>query len=181
MPVRVAPGTQPTVTRRLVSVPLHWKEEVSKQLEQDVALGVIECVPPNIPVTWLHPIVITTKADGIPRRTVDLQSLNRHSVRETHHIIPPAQQARAMPAGQWKTVMDAWNGFHSIEISEEDRHKTTLTDEGRFRNKRAPMGFLASQDAYTARYDAIITDVWKTKCVDDCLLWDDKESLETHW
>ena len=183
MAVRVDPDTRPTITRHPVTVPLHWKEEVSRHLERNVALAVIERVPTNIPVTRLHPMVITPKVDSTPRRTVELQSLNRHRVRETHHTIPLAQQARAVRAGQWKTVLDTWNGFHSIEIQEEDRHKTTfLTDEGRFRYKRAPMGFLASQDAYTAPYDGIIADVVReTKCVDDHLLWDDKDALLTHW
>ena len=78
-------------------------------------------------------------------------------------------------------MTNAWNGFHSIEIPPEDRHKTTfLTEQGRFRYRRAPMGFLASQDAYTERLDAIITDVSrKSKCVDDTVMWDD--DLEEHW
>ena len=42
------------------------------------------------------------------------------------------------------------------------------------------MGFLASQDAYTERFDAIIADVpRKSKCVDDTVMWDD--NLEAHW
>ena len=42
------------------------------------------------------------------------------------------------------------------------------------------MGFLASQDAYTDGYDAIIADVpRKTKCVDDTVLWD--ADTDTHW
>ena len=91
------------------------------------------------------------------------------------------KQARAVPPRVFKTVTDAWNGFHAIEINPEDRDKTTfLTEQGRFRYRRAPMGFLASQDAYTERYDSIIADVpRKSKCVDDTILWDD--DLETHW
>ena len=181
MEVRVDPDAQPVVTRRPPNVPVHWQKEVSEQLSRDVALGVIERVPPNTPVTWLHNMVLTPKPDGTPRRTVDLQPLNRHSVRETHHTIPPIKQAKAIPPNTFKTVTDAWNGFHSIEIRAEDRHKTTfLTEQGRFRYRRAPMGFLASQDAYTQRYDAIITDVpRKTKCVDDTIMWD--ADLEEHW
>ncbi|KAK3885060.1 hypothetical protein Pcinc_010714 [Petrolisthes cinctipes] len=179
--IRVDPDVQPVVTRRLPNVPVHWQEEVSEQLKRDVALGVIERVPPNTPVTWLHSTVLTPKSDGTPRRTVELQPLNRHSVRETHHTIPPIKQAKAIPPNTFKSVTDAWNGFHSIEIRPEDRHKTTfVTEQGRFRYCRAPMGFLASQDAYTQRYDTIITDVpRKTKCVDDTIMWD--TDLKEHW
>ena len=183
MEITVDPKARAYVTRRPANTPLHWKEEISSQLKRDEMLGVIERVPPNTPVTWMHPTVYTPKADGSPRRTVDLQSLNKYCVRDTHHCIPPAQQARSVPPNTVRTVLDAWNGFHSIEIREEDRHLTTfLTEEGRFRYKRAPMGFLASQDAYTHRYDNIIADVErKTKCVDDTLLWDDRDDLGKHW
>ena len=183
MEITVDPKARAYVTRRPANTPLHWKEEISSQLKRDEMLGVIERVPPNTPVAWMHPTVYTPKADGSPRRTVDVQSLNKYCVRDTHHCIPPAQQARSVPPNTVRSVLDAWNGFHSIEIREEDRHLTTfLTEEGRFRYKRAPMGFLASQDAYTHRYDNIIADVErKTKCVDDTLLWDDRNDLGKHW
>ena len=51
-----------------------------------------------------------------------------------HHIVPPAKQAHAIPPNTVNTVMDAWNGYHSIKIQPEDRHKVTfITEQGRFR------------------------------------------------
>ena len=55
----------------------------------DVALGVLEKVPPNTPVTWCARLVIATKANGTPRRTVDLQTgpqLDRHTILEAQTI-----------------------------------------------------------------------------------------------
>ena len=183
MSIRVKPDAEPVATSRPVRVPAHWREQVAEQLERDVALGVIERVPPGTPVTWLHNMVVTAKADGTPRRTVDLQALNKVSVRETHHTVPPAKQARSIPRNQIKTVTDAWNGYHSIPINAEDRDKLTfITEDGRYRYCRAPMGFLSSGDAYTHRYDLIIADVPRvTKCVDDVMLYDDIADLEGHW
>ena len=83
--LRVPPNLQPVATNRAPHVAVHWQQEVTDQLERDVALGVIERVPSNTPVTCLHSMVVTPKADGSPRRTVNLQSLNRHCVRETLH------------------------------------------------------------------------------------------------
>ena len=183
MAIRVSPEAKSVATSRPVRVPAHWREQVAEQLERDVALGVIERVPPGTPVTWLHNMVVTAKADGTPRRTVDLQALNKVSVRETHHTVPPAKQARSIPRNQLKTVTDAWNGYHSIPICTEDREKLTfITENGRYRYCRAPMGFLASGDAYTHRYDLIIADVPRvTKCVDDVMLYDDISDREKHW
>ena len=107
-------------------VPLHWQEGVKKQLEDDVALGVLERVPHGEPSKWCHRMVITRKANGGPRRTVDMSSLNKASLRETHHVKPPFQQARSIPPKTWKTVTGAWNGYHSVPLCEDDRHLTTF-------------------------------------------------------
>ena len=66
----------------------------------------------------------------------------------------------SVPHGVKKSTLDAWNGYHSVAIREEDRHLTTfLTPEGRFRYRTAPQGFLASGDGYTHRYDEITKNV----------------------
>ena len=162
-------------------IPLHWQENVKKQLEDDVALGVLEKVPYGEPSKWCHRMVVTRKADGGPRRTVDMSALNKASVRETHHVKPPFQQARSIPPQTWKTVTDAWNGYHSIPLCVEDVPLTTfITPHGRFRYKMAPQGSSASGDGYARRFDEVIADVErKTKCVDDTTLWD--LDLEMHW
>ena len=80
-----------------------------------------------------------------------------------------------MPNEKKKTVFDAWNGYHSVPISEEDCHLTTfITPWGRYRYKTAPQGYIASGDAYARRYDEIVADIPnKTKRVDDVLPWAD--------
>jgi len=152
-----------------------------KQLDADVAMGVIEEVPIGEPSEWCHRMVLARKADGSPRRTVNLSPLNAHCLRETHHIKPPFQQAKAVPPDTWKSVTDAWNGFHSVPICPEDRHYTTfITPWGRYRYRVAPQGFLASGDGYARRFDELIADVErKSKCVDDTIMWDNE--LEGHW
>ena len=87
---------QPVAYHSPIPVPLHWQKEVKKSLDQDVRLGVLEEVPIGEPVTWCHRMVVCAKKDGRPRRTVDLQALNRHAVRETHHTPSPFLQARSI-------------------------------------------------------------------------------------
>jgi hypothetical protein len=118
-------------------------------------------------------MVIVPKKSGKPHRTVDLQPLNKYAVRETHHTESPFHQARSVPSHTRKSVFDAWNGYHTIELHEEDRHLTTfITPRGRFRYRVAPQGYIASGDGYTRRFDEIVMDFpRKTKCVDDAILW----------
>ena len=115
------------------------------------------------------------KKNGKPRRTVDFQALNAHAIRETNHTQSTFHQARSVPRGTKKTVFDAWNGYHSVPIREEDRYLTTfITPWGRYRYRTAPQGYIASGDGYKRRFDEIVTDIPnKTKCVDDALLWAD--------
>ena len=105
----------------------------------------------------------------------NFQPLNQHATRETHHCQSPFHQARSIPRLTKKTIFDAWNGYHSVALAEEDRHYTTfITPWGQYRYLTAPQGYIASGDAYTARYDALITNIPnKTRCIDDALLWAD--------
>lgn len=164
-------------------LPIHWRDKVKAGLDDDEKLGVIERVPDGVPTTWLHRMVVVPKPSGEPRRTVDLSPLNKYCKRETHATVPPFKQARLVPANTWKTVTDAWSGYHSALIREEDRHYTTfITEWGRYRYRVAPQGYVSSNDGYSKRYDRIIESVErKTKVTDDTVMWDSDQELENHW
>ena len=173
--LNIDPDATPVAVHTPAPVPIHWQKDVKAQLDRDVKLGVIEPVPWGQPTLWCSRMVTVAKTDGSPRRTVDLQALNDASVRQTHHTASPFHQAMSVPHNTKKTVLDAWNGYHSLAISEEDRHYTTfITPWGRYQYCCATQGFLASGDGYTRRFDEIIAHLNnKTKCVDDSLLWAD--------
>ena len=158
------------------NIPLHWQQRVYDDLLRDEAIGVIERVPYGELVTWCYRMVVTRKHDGTPRRTVDLSPLNKYCKRETHAVESPFQFSRRIPKCTWKTVTDAWNGYHSVLMREEDRHLTTfITPFGRWRYTRAPQGFV-----YNRRLDAIMSNFErKERCVDDTVHYD--EDLEEHW
>ena len=85
LPIRTDPDAIPVAAHSPIPVPLHWEECVKQDLDRNVARGVIEPVPINTPVTWCARMVVVLKHDGTPRRTVDLQGLNRAFVRQTFH------------------------------------------------------------------------------------------------
>ena len=164
---------KPTAIHKPVPIPVHWEQQVKDGLDRDVALKVIEPVPLGTPVTWCSRMIIVPKQDGTPRRTVDLQALNRASVRQTHHTESPYHLATSVPPDTKKTTLDCWNSYHSALLREEDKHYTTfITKWGRFRYVTAPQGYLASGDGFTHRYDLIVSDFPNlVKCVDDSLLY----------
>ena len=154
------------------TIPLHWQERVKKDIDNDVKMGVIE--PVTEPSEWCQRMVCVRKHDGTPRRTVDLQPLNKFCKREPWVTNTPSKQARSVPKGAWKTVTDAWNGYHSVPLRESDRHLTTfITPWGRYRYCRNPQGFVGAGDGYNRRFDAVLTDFMdKERCVDDTIVWD---------
>ena len=165
---------KPVAFHKAYPVPIHWQEEVKKGLDDDVKLGVLEKVPVGEPTTWCSRMVTVSKKDGKPRRTVDLKHLNDAAKRQTNPVKAPFLQATAVPSDTYKTCLDAWNGFHSIPLKEEDRPLTTfVTPWGRYRYKCLPQGFLAATDGYTERYDYITRDIKNMeRCVDDAILYE---------
>ena len=85
----------------------------------------------------------------------------------------PFHHVTLFPEDTKKTVTDAWNGYYSVPIHEQDRHYTTfITPWSRYRYKTLPQGFVAAGDGYTRRYDKIVADIpHKTKCIDDVGMW----------
>ena len=165
---------RPTAIHVPAPVPIHFQEEVKKGLDRDVALGVLEKVPVNTPVKWLHRMVIAPKKNGTPRRTVDPQPLNEASLRQTHHTQSPYHLASKVPRNVKKTCLDAWNGYHSVLLHEDSRELTCfITPSGVYRYRTCPQGWLASGDAYTHRYDNIVKEFENiAKCIDDVCVWD---------
>ena len=173
--IHLKKDAKPSAIHNPFSIPIHWRDEVKRKLDKDVEDGVIEPVPIGDPVQWCSPMVVTAKSSGGPRRTVDLQKLNQQCLRETHHCQSPFRLASQVPPHTWKSVVDATDGYHAIPLDDESKPLTTfITEWGRYRYRRLPQGYSASQDAYTRRYDHIIKDVpRKVKCIDDTLLYSD--------
>ena len=175
-------GAVPFAIYTPAKVPAHWADQVKADIYRDVALGVLEEVPENTGMSWCHRMVICRKHNGDPRRTIDLQPLNAASVRQCHPTQPPLEQAHTVPHNQKKSVVDCWNGYHSVAIREEDRHLTTFyTPWGRFRYKTCPQGYNTSGDAYTHRYDRIVMGVQNMRrVIDDTLLYEENIEKAFH-
>ena len=115
----------PVAVHKPALVSIHWQDQLYSDLERDFRIGVLERVNQNTCITGCSRMVVTSKANGTPKRTVDLQPLYRHSVRQAHHVPSPFHLADRVQQGMKNTVADAWNGYHSVSIREEDRHITT--------------------------------------------------------
>ena len=66
----------PKAKHRPIAVPYHLKEPMRQALMQDIERGILKQVPIGTPTDWSSTMVIATKKDGQPRRTIDYQYLN---------------------------------------------------------------------------------------------------------
>ena len=181
MKIFTKPDAVPVCVRKPAPVPLHWRKEVQDGIKADIAKGVLERVPYGTADTWCTRMIFQAKKNGKPRRTIDLSALSKASIRDTHHTRSPAKVARTVPAGKLKSTLDCIDGYHGVEIAEEDRHKTTfITEEGKFRYKRIPQVYGSSGDGYTRRTDNLPASCPKTpdiqdfeKIIDDIIIWND--------
>ena len=170
-----ADGTKPRPVYTPIPVPFHWKKPVKADLDRDVRLGILEKVPQGDVTECCSRMVVAPKANGKPRRTVDLQQLNKNTLREVHHTPSPINLVSQIPPGKRKTVLDAWNGYHSLELSPDAKSATTfITEWGRYRYCPGPQGYHGTGDAYTRRFDDITANEERyVRCIDDGCLWDD--------
>ena len=122
-------GSLPHAVHTPIPVPHHWKKQVKEDIDRDVRLGIIEPVPQGTQTTWCSRMIITPKKDGTPRRTVDLQKLNNATSRETHHTPSAFNLVSTIPKKKLKSVLDAWNGYHSLPLDPTAKEATTFITE----------------------------------------------------
>lgn len=181
--LNVDSNATPVACHRMQPIPLHWQDKVLSDLKRDVNLGVLEKLPTNTPTEWLSRMVVTAKSNGDPRRTVDYQKLNKYVKRQTFPLETPFQLATKIPPGAKKSVLDNWNGYHSVSLHEDDRHYTAfLAPNGRYCYKVAAQGSMVSGDAFNERMDEIFTDFQnKVRCVDDAAIWTNEGGNKSHF
>jgi hypothetical protein len=64
--IHLDPNAPPKACSTPANIPIHWQDQVHKDLLRDEALGVIERVPYGEPVEWCHRMVVTRKHNGAP-------------------------------------------------------------------------------------------------------------------
>ena len=176
MTIKLKPGAhQSSPAYRPIPVPFHFKEQVKKDLDKLVRMGVLEKVPQGETSDRCARMVIAVKGNGDPRIVVDFTDNNNDSYREVHHTPSPFNLVALLPRGKLKTVVDAKDAFYSLLLDIESRQLTHfITEWGMYRYCRGPQGFDGTCDAYTRRYDDITSKEERYfQCTDDGLLYDD--------
>ena len=119
METRPKENAVPFAAHTPIPIPHYWKDEVKRQLEKDIEMGIIRRAPIGEPTEWCMRMVTVSKKDGTPRRTIDFQPINKYCERETHYTPRPFDVVSNIPPNSYKTVLDAYNGYHQVPLDEE--------------------------------------------------------------
>ena len=181
--IHLKDGAIPYKAQTAVSIPLHWQTKIKEQYARDVKMQVLERLPPGETDDWCFREVYSAKSNGDPRRTVDFRPLNKWVKRDAYATESPFHVVRRIPGNTWKTVTDAWNGYHLVPLDPNSKKLTTfISMEGKFRYTRCPQGASFAGDAYNRRHAAITAEFpRKETVVDDTCIYDEFNDLEGHW
>jgi len=172
MKIELLPDARPYCMSGVRPVPYAIREETRLEIKRMEEQGIIEPMGDD-PCEWCHPMVVISKPRGGVRITVDLTHLNSQVKRPIHHAKTPFDAVSEIVEGaRFFTVCDAVKGYWQVDLEPESRQFTTFyTPWGRFRFKRAPMGFISTGDSYNWRGDKAIEGLDRThKIVDDVLI-----------
>ena len=152
--------------------PYAFEAAAKAKLDEDEALGVIEKVEGTS--EWCSPMSFVRKPSGKIRSVIDLVELNKNVERPTHPFPAPKDIISTIPCDtQFFAVFDCLHGYWQLELDESSKPLTTfITEFGRYRYCRAPMGLVSSGDEFCLRTDKAFANLQGVKkLVDDVLIY----------
>ena len=113
---------------------------------------------------WISPAIFVEKKKVGCRRVVNFKALSKECQKEPNHTPDVLKLASQIPSIKdskteelFFSVLDAWNGYHSISLTEEaSKYFVFSTEWGTYTYNVAPQGYLGSGDYYTKKMDQIM-------------------------
>jgi hypothetical protein len=142
------------------------KDIIKKMVDSSILIPVSEVTD-----TCCAGFFVKKKGGGL-RFVSDFSPINHIFLRPHHHFPSPGQVWQQVPEGsQWFICTDLSSGYWQCQLAEESQSYTTvLTEFGKFKHSRLPMGTTPSGDLFNMRTDTALEQVKnKIKEVDDLL------------
>ncbi len=165
-------------SQRHYPVPHLYKETFRKELERLVKLGVLE---PTQSSEWGSPTFIIPKKDNRIRFVSDFRRLNAKIKRKPYPLPRISDTLQQLEGFQYATSLDLNMGYYHIVLSPEAADMCTIiTEFGKFKYKRLPMGVSCSPDIFQAKIYELLGDIEGTKAYIDDILVVKKGSFDEH-
>ena len=135
--LHIRTGDSAPVRSHPYRVPPRWKDSVKEQLDQLLALGIIE--PSSSP--WSSSLVIVSKKDGGVRTCVDYRAVNAVTEPDPYQMPLIEEILDMLASATFISKVDLTKGFHQIPVNPSDCPKTSFcTPWGKFQYKYMPFG-----------------------------------------
>ena len=144
--IRTDPSIPPVQHARH-KVPIEYKEQIEKALDEMVLKGMI--TPASRPTGWVSSLTHPLKPDGSLHIYLNPKDLNKAIVQE-HYKAPTLDEiSHHLSGATCFSKLDAKDGFWSIHRDEDSSYLTTFnTHCGRYRFLHMPFGLRMSQDVF---------------------------------
>ena len=165
-------------SQRYFPVPHLYKETFKKELDRLVKLEVLEKVQQS---EWGSPTFIIPKKDNRVRFISDFRQLNNKIKRKPYPLPRIGDTLQQMDGFKYATSLDLNIGYYHISLTPKAADMCTIvTEYGKYRYKRLPMGVACSPDIFQAKINELLGDIEGTKAYLDDVLVIQKGSFDKH-
>jgi hypothetical protein len=126
MKIQLNPGAK-TIQQRPYRLNPRYKEKVKDKLDRMLDAIIIE---PNEESKWIIPMVIQQKKAGSLSICVDLRKLNDACLHDPFPTPCNDEVLENVGGQEFYSFTDGFFGYHKIKITQENRHKTNLLQNG---------------------------------------------------
>ncbi|GJY31911.1 reverse transcriptase domain-containing protein [Tanacetum coccineum] len=131
---------------------LEKSKVVMKEVEEWVKAGIVRLVwyP-----TWICYPVLVKKVDGTWGMCIDFKNVNLAYPKDYYPLPEIDLKIKAVMGFPFKCFLDAYKGYHQIQMSEEDEVKTAFyTDQRTYCYIKRPFGLKNARETYQSLVDS---------------------------
>ena len=156
----------PPVQHGRHKVPIEYKAEIEKELNDMVRQGII--TKQTEPTPWVSSLMYPKKPNGKLRICLDPKDLNKAIIRENHKALTLEEIAHELTGATKFSKVDGNKAFFGMHLTEQASLLTTFsTHLGRYQFLCVPFGLKMSQDIFQMRMDDIVAQCPGILAIDD--------------
>ena len=126
-------------------------------------------------------LFIITKKEGTVRFITKYHRLNQKLVRKPYPLPKKVETMQHLEEFQYATALDINMGYYTIKLPPTSQGiKTIVTEFGKLKFNRLPMGMCTSGDIFQSKVDKLLRDITGVKTYIDDILVLSKQSFYKH-
>ena len=178
LPVTVDTGDASPVVSVPYKIPLHYQQEVSRQLREMLNTDIISYSKS----AWRSPVVVVKKKNGKLRLCIDYRKLNRVTKADQFPIPCIEEIFCKLRDNVYFSTLDLKSGYHQVALAEDSKEKTAFAaNDGLYEFNVLPFGLRNGPAHFSRLMQSVLTGMIGTICfvyLDDIIILG--RSLEEH-